>query len=128
VPASRVLIVDDSRATQVALSRIVEPLGFTCILASHGEEALARLDEHDGEFAFALVDWNMPVMDGFTFVKTIRGQRRYAALPVVMVSAEIDRRMIARALMAGADEYVMKPFDREILVEKMSSLGLAECG
>jgi two-component system chemotaxis response regulator CheY len=45
-----------------------------------------------------------------------------------MVSAEIDRRMIARALMAGADEYVMKPFDREILVEKLSSLGLAECG
>jgi two-component system chemotaxis response regulator CheY len=128
VPGSRALIVDDSRATQTALARIVEPLGFACVLASHGAEALARLDEHDGAFAFALVDWNMPVMDGFTFVKTIRAQRRHAALPVVMVSAEIDRRMIARALMASADEYVMKPFDREVLVEKLSALGLADGG
>jgi two-component system chemotaxis response regulator CheY len=124
----RALIVDDSRATRSALRRILGSLQIECVEAEHGEHALTQLAADDGEFAFALVDWNMPVMDGFHLIKAIRAERRYASLPIVMVSAEIDQRQIARALMAGADEYIMKPFDRDILIDKLSALGLAEVG
>ncbi len=124
----RALIVDDSRATRSALRRILSSLGIDCVEAEHGQHALEELEANDGDFAFVLVDWNMPIMDGFHLIKAIRAERQYASLPIVMVSAEIDQRQIARALMAGADEYIMKPFDRDILLDKLSALGLAEVG
>ena len=123
---TKALIVDDSRATRAALRRILTSFGVDAHEAEHGEHALDRLEEAPNPYSFVLVDWNMPVMDGYALIKAIRSERRHASLPIIMVSAELDQRQIARALMAGADEYVMKPFDREILLDKLASLGLAE--
>jgi two-component system chemotaxis response regulator CheY len=119
------LVVDDSRATRAALKKLLSGVGFDVVEAGHGLEGLERLEE-DHPVDVALVDWNMPEMDGLEFVKALRAERRWAELPIMMVTAEIDQRQMARALMAGADEYVMKPFDREILVEKLSLLGLIQ--
>jgi two-component system, chemotaxis family, chemotaxis protein CheY len=118
----RALIVDDSRATRVMIKRILTSVGFETAEAEHGQAALDLL-ETDQAFDVALVDWNMPVMDGLELVKTLRKDRRFASLPLMMVTAEIDQTRMARALMAGADEYVMKPFDAQIITDKLSLLG-----
>lgn len=122
----RVLVVDDSRTMRLALRRYLESMGFTVDEAADGVQGLAALrsnDEH-GQPGLLLVDWNMPEMDGYAFVKAVRAERKWAAIPIVMVSAENDRGRIARALMAGADEYVMKPLTLEILEGKLAILGL----
>lgn len=119
----RALVVDDSRATRSALRRILQSVGFDVVEAEHGEQALEVLTPDDS-IELVLVDWNMPVMDGFSLIKAIRKERKWAMLPVMMVSAEVDQRQIARAVMAGADEYVMKPFDSATLLAKLESLGI----
>jgi two-component system, chemotaxis family, chemotaxis protein CheY len=118
------LIVDDSRASRAFLRRMLADCGFEVIEAGHGIEALERLDEQDADVA--LVDWHMPEMDGVQLVKALRKDRRFSDLPVMMVTGECDPRQMARALMAGADEYAMKPLDRTGLVDKLRLLGFAE--
>lgn len=120
----RALVVDDSRATRSALRRILQGVGCDVVEAEHGVDALEVMNA-DPTIELVLVDWNMPVMDGFTLIKSIRKERQWAMLPIMMVSAEVDQRQIARAVMAGADEYVMKPFDKETLLVKLESLGIA---
>jgi two-component system chemotaxis response regulator CheY len=119
------LVVDDSRATRRMLALMLTDLGFDVIEAGHGIEALERLDA-SSTVDFALVDWNMPEMDGLALVRSIRAERRFAALPVMMVTAESDVTQMARALMAGADEYALKPLDQESLVTKLRLLGILE--
>ena len=118
----RALIVDDSRATRSMIRRILGGLGFETAEAEHGQDALDLLD-HDQAFDVALVDWNMPVLDGLELVKALRRDHRFSMLPIMMVTAEIDQTRMARALMAGADEYVMKPFDAQIITDKLAVLG-----
>ena len=117
------LVVDDSRATRAVLRKHLEAIGFTVAEAGHGGEALQQLD---GTVAFdlALVDWNMPEMDGLELVRAIRADRRQAALPVMMITAESDPANMVRALMAGADEYAMKPLDRQSLTGKLALMGV----
>lgn len=119
----RALVVDDSRAMRTILKKIMTELGFEVAEAGHGLEALDRLAQI-GSVDVALVDWNMPEMDGLEFVKAARSNHEYAEMKVMMVSAENDMTKIARALMMGADEYAMKPVNKEIIVEKLSSMGL----
>ena len=119
------LVVDDSRAVRSTLRRTLNKLGFDVLEAAHGRDALEVLGASEVVPDVALVDWNMPEMDGLDLVKALRQERRYAELPVMMVTAETDPSQIARALMAGADEYAMKPLDEESLVEKLALLGLA---
>lgn len=119
----RCLIVDDSRAMRIILKKIMTDLGFTISEASHGREALERLNELQ-TVDVALVDWNMPEMDGLEFVKAVRADHSWADVKIMMVSAENDMVKIARALMVGADEYAMKPVTKEILVEKLEVMGI----
>jgi len=119
------LVVDDSRAVRSTLRRMLNNNGFDVLEAGHGVEALERLHAEPSVPDLALVDWNMPEMDGLDLVRSLRQERRFAELPVMMVTAETDPSQIARALMAGADEYAMKPLDEESLVEKLALLGLA---
>lgn len=120
------LVVDDSRATRTMLRGMLTKLGFEVVEAGHGVEALQRLESLDEAVSFALVDWNMPEMDGLELVKSLRAERRYAELPVMMVTAESDATQMARALMAGADEYALKPIDIEALETKLRLLGVLQ--
>lgn len=120
----RALVVDDSRAMRTILRKIMNELGFEVFEAGHGREALERLQEvHIVDVA--LVDWNMPEMDGLTFVKAVREDHAYADIKIMMVSAENDMTKIARALMVGADEYAMKPVTKEVILEKLEVMGMS---
>ena len=118
-----VLIIDDSRAMRAILRTTLKQLGFETVEAANGQEGLERVSDR-GPFDLALVDWNMPVMNGLEFVTAIRADPSKAGMRIMMVTTEVEMCQVARALSAGADEYVMKPFTSEILHDKLSMLGL----
>jgi two-component system chemotaxis response regulator CheY len=119
----RALIVDDSRAMRAIIAKILRELGAEVIEAGNGREGLERLATVK-PVDVVLVDWNMPVMDGLTFVRELRGRREYDGVQVLMVTTESDAHHVTSALEAGANEYVMKPFDRSALVSKLEAVGL----
>jgi two-component system chemotaxis response regulator CheY len=116
------LIVDDSRTVRVAARRIMEELSFEVAEAEHGEEALAHCGGRMPEAI--LLDWNMPVMDGLTFLRQLRSMAGGASPRVIFCTTENELGRITEALEAGADEYVMKPFDRSIIESKFAQIGL----
>jgi two-component system chemotaxis response regulator CheY len=118
----RALIVDDSRAMRTILGRILRGLGFEVVEAGDGSEALLRLEEAGGA-DLALVDWNMPGMNGIDLVRAVRRRAAYDAMRLMMVTTENELESVARALEEGADEYVMKPFTREIIAQKLEMMG-----
>lgn len=120
----RALIVDDSRFVRGFLRGLLEEKGIECAEAADGQSGLDQLNS-DGPFDLALVDWNMPVMNGFDMLVNLRAQGN-SDLKVMMVTTEAENEFIVRALEAGADEYLMKPFDEEALDEKLALLGLTE--
>jgi two-component system chemotaxis response regulator CheY len=117
------LVVDDSRAMRSILARLMTGLGFEVSQAGDGAEALALLDSGVRPDV-ALVDWNMPVMDGLTFVKTVRARDDLRGISLMMVTTESEHAQIVRALAAGAHEYVIKPFTDEVISSKLALLGL----
>jgi two-component system chemotaxis response regulator CheY len=120
----RALIVDDSRFVRVVLRGMLEERGIECAEAGDGQAGLDQL--HAGlPFDVALVDWNMPVMDGLEMLNQLRAEG-FPEMRVIMVTTEAENEFILRALDAGADEYLMKPFDEEALSEKLAMLGLVE--
>lgn len=119
----KALLVDDSRAMRMILSRTLKEIGFEVTEAGHGLEALERLNTA-GPFDLALVDWNMPEMDGLTFVTTVRTGQLATAMRIVMVTTESEADRVAAALAAGADEYVTKPFTKDALTSKLNIIGI----
>jgi len=117
------LVVDDSRAMRAILTRLLNGLGFDVAQAGHGEEALGVIDAGTRPDVI-LVDWNMPVMDGLTFVKHIRAREDMRDVSLMMVTTESEQGQIVRALAAGAHEYVIKPFTDDVIAEKLALLGL----
>ena len=117
------LIIDDSRAMRRILTKIVAPLGFEITEAGDGKEGLERLYEST-DVEVVLVDWNMPVMNGLDFVKAVRSDASYATQKIIMVTTECEPSQMARALMTGVDEFVMKPFTPDILLEKLKLIGV----
>ncbi|OGW18846.1 MAG: histidine kinase [Nitrospinae bacterium RIFCSPLOWO2_12_FULL_47_7] len=118
------LVIDDSKAIRLILSQILKELGFEVCSASHGIEALERLKEV-GKVDLALVDWNMPEMNGFEFVCAVRKEEKYNDIRLMMVTTETEMAQVIKALEAGANEYVMKPFTKEIIREKINLLGIS---
>jgi len=121
--AMRALVVDDSRALRMLMKKILVEMGFEIIEAGHGKEALERLAAV-GSVTLALVDWNMPEMNGLDFVKALRSDEKHADVKVVMVTTETEMPRMIAALEAGANEYLMKPFTKESLREKLSMVGI----
>ena len=115
------LIVDDSRIIRKVARRIVEGLGFEVDEAADGSEALAFCGGVIPEVI--LLDWSMPVMDGMTFLRRLRALPGGLAPKVLFCTIETRAERIAEALSAGADDYVMKPFDGEILTSKFAEVG-----
>ena len=120
----RALIVDDSRFVRGYVRSLLEAKGIECEEAGDGQAAL-ELVLAGQPFDVALVDWNMPVMNGIEMLTQLRA-RGFTGIKVMMVTTEAENDFIVRALDAGADEYLMKPFDGEALTEKLAMLGLAE--
>jgi two-component system chemotaxis response regulator CheY len=106
------------------LRGLLEERGIECEEAADGRAGLDRL-QAGAPFDLALVDWNMPVMDGLEMLKHLRAEG-FTEVKVMMVTTEAENDFILRALDAGADEYLMKPFDDEALNEKLAMLGLVE--
>ncbi len=117
------LVVDDSRAMRSILTRLMTGLGFEVSQAGDGAEALSVL-EGGVRPDVILVDWNMPVMDGLTFIKSVRARDDLRDISLMMVTTESEQAQIVRALAAGAHEYVIKPFSDEVIAEKLALLGL----
>lgn len=120
----RALIIDDSRAMRRILNKIVTPLGFEIIEGENGQIGLDQLHAYD-DVEIVMVDWNMPVMNGLEFVEAVRNDPKYQTQKIIMVTTETETEKMVRALMAGVDEFVMKPFTAEILVEKMKLIGVS---
>lgn len=119
----RALVIDDSRTVRVIIGKILEELNIEVHQARDGLEALELLKTTPG-IELMLVDWNMPRMDGLEFLRAVRAQRAYANVPILMVTSESEAEQVARALDAGATEYLMKPFTKEILVAKLGLLNV----
>lgn len=118
----RVLIIDDSSSMRMLLGRILDDLGVEHDQAQDGREALQVL-EQEGPFELAMVDWQMPVMDGIEFVRAVRARYADDGPRLLMVTSVNLLESVVEALEAGADEYIMKPFTKEALLEKMAMLG-----
>ena len=119
-----VLIVDDSRAIRRILGTTIRELGFEVAEAANGQEALDRLEDMEQPVRFMLVDWNMPKMNGLDFVLKVRENKRFEESSILMVTTETAVDQMVKALDAGANEYVMKPFTKEIIEDKLRLLGI----
>ena len=119
----RALVIDDSRAIRSILRSILESLDFEVVEAADGRQAVDILGR-DQDFDLALVDWNLPEMSGLEVVVEVRKDRRLTEMSLLMVTTETEFERVTQALQAGANEYIMKPFDRDMLLDKLVILGI----
>lgn len=118
------LIVDDSKTIRRIVSSIMEGFEFRCREAENG--VMARDECEKSMPDLIMLDWNMPVMSGIDFIQTLRSMQNGASPHVIFCTTENDIGFVERALMAGCDEYIMKPFNREIVGLKLAQLGIIE--
>ena len=115
----KVLSVDDSAIIRKIIRGSAETLGLDFLEAGDGQEALNLLDNEYQDVSLILLDWNMPVMDGFTTLQYLKSDERFKSIPVMMVTTEAERANIVRAIQAGAKHYLVKPFTPEDLMSTM---------
>jgi two-component system chemotaxis response regulator CheY len=116
------LVVDDSASMRMILKAHLKKLGFDVTEAKGAREALICL-KATTKMDLVLVDWNMPEMDGISFVRAVRAESEYASLPMMMVTTNTELSQVSEALAAGANEYIMKPFTGAMIREKLELLG-----
>lgn len=116
------LIVDDSRVVRKVARRILEELGFVCDEAEDGKVAADTVAKSMP--VMILLDWNMPVLSGIEFLQALRAMPGGDAPKVVMCTTENDMSHIMLAMQTGANEYIMKPFDKDIMQTKLEQIGL----
>ena len=116
------LIVDDSSVVRKIARRIVEEIGLTCVEAEDGQVAYDKCMEEMPDAI--LLDWNMPVMNGIDFLEKLRATNGGDAPKVIFCTTENDMDHIMRAMNSGANEYIMKPFDHDIIEGKFLQIGL----
>lgn len=117
------LVIDDSRALRRLLGDMLRELGFSVSEASNGAEGIRQLAA-GARPDIVMVDWNMPEMNGLEFVQTVRCDASYDRLPIMMVTTETELDQMCLALQAGANEYVMKPFGKDVIADKLRILKL----
>jgi two-component system, chemotaxis family, chemotaxis protein CheY len=121
---SRALVVDDSRAMRAILAKGLVEFGFEVAQSASGREALEAMDREGLTFSLVLLDWNMPEISGIEVLEKLRSRNELRGVRMVMVTTETEIEQMSRALGAGADEYVMKPFTREALEDKLRLIGV----
>lgn len=120
----KALIIDDAITVRMMTKAFLKELGFDDIhIAENGLEALEKLNESD-DFALILVDWNMPLMNGLDFIKIVRQEPNYSDLKIMMMTTENSMDKIIEAMDAGINEYMMKPFSKEVLADKLQIMGV----
>jgi len=117
----KILVVDDSKAIREIERKYLEELGFEVLEAENGEEAFKILEENS-DIKLILLDWHMPVMNGYEFLLKLRSNPNWSDIKVMMVTTENQQKSVIEAIMAGANEYLMKPFDKEMLEVKVRYL------
>jgi two-component system chemotaxis response regulator CheY len=122
---SKVLIVDDSKTIRTIIRRILIGLGYEVCEADNGVVALRVIEAEGDTVKLVLADWNMPEMNGFELLQHLRQDPSLASLKIIMVTTETEMDHMAKALEAGANEYIMKPFTKDILVEKLEYVGFS---
>ncbi len=118
----KALVIDDSLAVRSLLSSFLETMDFEVTEAGDGREALQHLNSR-GPFDLALVDIHMPEMNGIEFVQAVRADLNNK-IRLMMVTTESDKSQVSKAMQAGANEYVMKPFTKQMIQEKLTILGM----
>jgi two-component system chemotaxis response regulator CheY len=121
----KMLIVDDSKAMRTFLAFIAREISFATDEAADGREALDALVRNDPRdpFEVVLVDWEMPRMNGLEFVRAVRRNRDFADLKILMITTLNSMERVSEALEAGANDFLMKPVNKEMLVDKLQILG-----
>ncbi|MAT16675.1 MAG: response regulator [Planctomyces sp.] len=119
----KILLVDDSRAVRLVSRKIVSGMELEALEAENGADAL-EVVKANPDLDVVLLDWNMPVMDGLTFLKELRSMSIPKQPIVVMCTTENEMERIVEAMQNGADEYIMKPFTEEIIREKLEETGI----
>lgn len=116
------LVVDDSKVIRIIACRIAKELGFEVLEAENGQVALEQCAKSIPDVI--LLDWNMPVMTGIEFLKAFRQTENNQQAKVVFCTTESEFKFIAEAMESGADEYIMKPFNKEIIEMKFTQIGV----
>jgi len=119
----KALVVDDSAGMRAFLKMVLKGTGMEIAEAKNGVEAVTFLNS-GLKADLALLDWNMPQMDGYELLLWIRSRAAFDSMRIVMVTTETEAGQITKALEHGADEYVMKPFTREVILDKLQIIGL----
>jgi two-component system chemotaxis response regulator CheY len=115
----KALCADDSRIIRRLIQQALDVLGFDMLEAADGREALDLVEAGHEEIDIVLLDWNMPNVNGFEVLRTLKGDPRYQRIPVMMVTTESERENIVKAIQAGASHYVTKPFTPEDLASRI---------
>lgn len=121
---NKAMVVDDSRAMRMILSRTLMEAGFEVQQAANGKDALDNMNRNGDSLRLVMVDWNMPEMTGLDFVLAVRARPEFAPVRLLMVTTETEIEQMSRALEAGADEYLMKPFTADAVKDKLQILGI----
>jgi two-component system chemotaxis response regulator CheY len=122
---SKALVVDDSKTIRIIVRRILIELGYEVLEAANGVQALEIIEIEKTAVKIVLADWNMPEMNGLELVKRLRQDPELSSLKVMMVTTETEMSQMSSALDAGANEYIMKPFTKDILKEKLELMGIS---
>lgn len=115
----KILFADDSPVIKKIIKRAIEAADYMLLEASDGKEALAVLSKEVNDVKLILSDWNMPVMNGFDFLKAVKSNAALKHIPVIMITTEAEKGNINKAIQAGAANYMLKPFNTEDLVKKV---------
>ncbi|MFC1582258.1 response regulator [Planctomycetota bacterium] len=123
----KILCVDDSALIRKIVSRAAEVLEMETLEAGNGEEALAVVEVSSADIGLITLDWHMPGMNGFEFLTIVKGREGLKNIPVLMLTSESTKENIVKAVKAGVDNYLLKPFTQEDLLVKMKEcMGMAE--
>lgn len=115
----KALIVDDSLVVRTIIEKAVKTIGYNALHAGNGKDALDQLAQHGQDVELVLLDWNMPVQDGYETIKQIKADDAYGHICIIMISTESEDEKIGQALAAGANGYLAKPFSADELTAKI---------
>lgn len=119
----KALVVDDSGASRTLLKGLLTQQGFTCVEAADGNAGLQALRDN-WPLDLVLLDWHMEPMDGPEFLRQVRDDPRTVGVPVIMITAEASRQAVVDAAKLGVQGYVVKPFNKQMVSERIAALGL----